>query len=318
LGLGFDPDGFVILYDHRSGLDYLRQIRDLREHGLELRLDGYGTHVFLRFEEVSDGDDVGWAELAQRQGLAGMPDARVALRRMRDEPVREAVRAIFSTRVAQEAFLPDPGEDETTVGADAARSALAASFDRLVSVVDADADTVSIAYDTSRLAAHIRAVRPRLLAQSLAGWALFEAVGTIACDGDHGRTTEAYDDWDGAVFVGDLARRSGSGDALAWRAAELARALLALEPGALLQAADADGLPGAWFEIPAVRAATGWNQWEGETFISAEAWDEFVDALAEREVLLESADASDHAAQLRRRAAEADYKLDVTDDAAAR
>ena len=40
----------------------------------------------------------GWAELAQRQGLAGMPDARVALRRMRDEPVREAVRGVFATR----------------------------------------------------------------------------------------------------------------------------------------------------------------------------------------------------------------------------
>lgn len=313
LGLGFDPDGFVILYDHRTGLDYLRQIRDLRENGLELQLDGYGCHVFLGFEEVSDAGGAGWAELAQRQGLAGMPDAHVALRRMRDEPVREAVRGVFGTRVAEEAFLPDAGEDDTRAGADAARTALANAFDRLATVAGVDEDTVSIAYEAGRLAGKVRGVRPRLLAQALAGWAIFDAVGTVACADDPERTTTAFDEWDGAEAVGDLARRSGTGDAQAWRAAELARALLALEPGALLEAADRDGLPHDWFEIAAIRAATGWNEWEGQTFIAAEAWEEFVDALAEREMLLDLPGASDHSAELRRRAAESGYKLTSTD-----
>ena len=249
LGLGFDPDGFVILSDHRTGLEYLRQIRDLRENGLELELDGYGCHVFLAFKEVSDAGGAGWAELAHRQGLAGMPDAHLALRRMRDEPVREAVRAVFATRVAEEAFLPDSGSDHPTqAGADAARTALAAAFERVQSVTRTDEDTVSIAYDTAKLVAVVRGVRPRLLAQALAGWAIFEAIGSIACEGHPDRTVEAFDAWDGAVAVGDLARKSGTGDAQAWRAAELARALLAVAPGDLTKAADADGLPRAWFD----------------------------------------------------------------------
>ena len=319
LGLGFDPDGFVILHDHRTGLDYLRQIKDLRENGLELELDGYGCHVFLAFEEVSDGGGASWADLAQRQGLAGMPDAHVALRRMRDEPVRAAVRGVFATRVAEEAFLPDAsGGPDTQVGADAARSALTAAFDRLASVTGSDEDVASIGLETSRLTARVRTVRPRLLAQALAGWTIFSAIGSVACGGHPGRTSDAFEDWDGADAVGDLARKSGAGDGQAWRAAELARALLALEPGALLEAADADGLPRSWFDLPAVRAATGWNEWEGEVFISAEAWDEFVDALAEREMLLDLPGASDHAAELRRRAAEASYKLEATDGAGAR
>jgi hypothetical protein len=319
LGLGFDPDGYVILHDHRSGLDFLRQIRDLREHGLEVELDGYGCHVFLAFEEVSDAGGAGWAELALRQGLAGVADARVALRRMRDEPIREAVRAVFSTRVAEEAFLPDvTGEPDTQAGADAARSALTSAFERLAAVAGSDEDTISITIETARLAARVRTVRPRLLAQALAGWTIFGAVGSIACDGHAERTVEAFDAWDGADAVGDLARRSGTGDAQAWRAAELARALLVLEPGALLEAADADGLPTAWFELPAVRAATGWNEWEGATYISAEAWDQLVDALAEREMLLDLDGASDHAAELRRRAAEAGYRLDDKGDRAGR
>ena len=41
-------------------------------------------------------------------------------------------------------------------------------------------------------------------------------------------------------------------------------------------------------QTDAVRAATGWNEWQGRTFISQEAWDEFVDAVAEREMVVRS------------------------------
>jgi len=314
LGLGHDPDGFVILRDHRTGHDYLRQLRDLREHGLELALDGYGCHVFLAFEEVTDRDGTGWAELAGRLGLSGVPDAHVALRRMRDEPVREAVAAVFATRVAEEAFLPELGDEvDTQAGADAARAALTAAFDRLATITSFEGDTVSVAYDAAKLASRVRSVRPRLLAQALAGWSIFSAIADVACGAEAERAVVAYDEWDGAAAVGDLARRSGSGDAQAWRAAELARALLALPPGRLVEAADAAGLPGSWFESAAVQAATGWNEWEGRVYLSAEGWDEFVDVVAEREMLLDLTGASDAAAELRRRAAEAGYRLDGED-----
>ena len=54
---------------------------------------------------------------------------------------------------------------------------------------------------------------------------------------------------------------------------------------------------------------------EGKTYIAAEAWDQFVDALAEREMLLDLPGASDHAAELRRRAADAGYGLGGTEGA---
>ena len=112
LGLGDDPAGFVILRDQRSGLQYLRHLRDTRERGLELSLDGYASHVFLGFEEVSDSDGAGWTELARRTGLAGIPDAWVALRWLRTEPLRDAVAALFATASVQAAFLP-PQETAT-------------------------------------------------------------------------------------------------------------------------------------------------------------------------------------------------------------
>ena len=317
LALGHDPDGFVILYDHRTGLDYLRQLRDLREHGLELTLDGYACHVFMGFEEVSDGDGAGWAELAQRVGLGGMPDAHVALRRMRDEPLREAVAAVFATHIAEEAFLPEVSTDpDTQSGADAARADFAMSLERLAIAAGRSDDTVSIAYDTAKQAGVVRGVRPRLLAQALAAWSVFAAIGDIGCDSDTVRTTVAFDEWDAATAVGDLARRSGSTDAQAWRVVELARALLAMPPGELRIAAEAEGLPLAWFDEMAIRAASGWNEWEGTTYLGQEAWDELIDALAERDRIQESAGATEAAAELKRRAAAAQYVLQDRNEAA--
>ena len=317
LHLRHDPEGFVILRDHRSGLDYLRQLADLREHGLELSLDGYACHVFLGFEQVSDHDGAGWATLAQRLGLAGVADARDALRRMRDEPLREAVNAVFSTRIAEDVFLPRLGGDtETETGADAARSDVTVALERLATVSDSNEDFVSSAHDLARHAESVRTIRPRLISQAIAGWLVFSAIGDIACGGETERTLAAFDDWDAAAAVGDRARRSGSSDAQAWRAVELARALLALAPGALLAAADEDDLPAVWFDSSAVRAASGWNEWQGATYLSQEAWDELMDALAERDDLLGLPNALDAAAELRRRAAAAGYRLKAEDPTA--
>jgi hypothetical protein len=87
-------------------------------------------------------------------------------------------------------------------------------------------------------------------------------------------------------------------------------------PGALAAAVDHGGLPATWFESAAVRAATGWNEWEGATYLGQEAWDEFVDALAERDMLTGLAAASGSAAELRRRAAAHRYQLGLEEDAA--
>ena len=38
-----------------------------------------------------------------------------------------------------------------------------------------------------------------------------------------------------------------------------------------------------WLQAPAVRVATGWNHWQGATFVSREAVEEWLDALAARE-----------------------------------
>lgn len=322
LGLGDDPDGYLILHDQRSGLQYLRQVRDTRERGLELSLDGYACHVFLGFEEVSDAAEAGWAELAARTGLAGIPDARAALRWLRAEPLRRAVAELFATASVQAAFLP-PQEAVSALSVLSARPAsqsptvapadLASAMGALAALLPVQVDVDAVAARAIGHATAARFLRPRLLAQAVVGAFVFGAIVEVAGEDDRGRVVMLYDEWGGAAAVASCARQAGSSDGQAWRAAELARALLALLPGRLRQL-PSQGLPTPWFDIAAVRDAAGWNRWQEATYLSREGWSELVDSLAGRDAILGQADADAAAVELKRRAAAAGYRLDAVDE----
>jgi hypothetical protein len=304
LGVGTDTNDWLILRDQRSGNDFLRSSEDTAAHGLELALDGYGCYVFLGFEEVSDRGGAGWAELAGRIGLGGVPDAHAALRRMREEPIRAAVASVFATRAAEEAFLSGTAA-ETLGGA----AALAAALERVREATGGTHVPPAETDETVRFLARTRDVRPRRLGQAVAAWALFRAIADVAADVQAHDASEAFDAWDTSNTVEDVARRCGSGDADAWRTVELVRALLVLVPGALTKAAEAEGLPVRWFEDASVCQASAWNRWQEQAFVSQEAWDELVDALAERDALLARSGVAAAASELKRRAATAGYRI---------
>jgi hypothetical protein len=67
---------------------------------------------------------------------------------------------------------------------------------------------------------------------------------------------------------------------------ELARAMLVIPPGELVDASDDETVLNAWLEHPAVRAASGWNEWQGRRYVSREAWEEVLETIAVRDRLL--------------------------------
>ena len=52
LALPHDPAAFVIFREARTGLEYLRSCREIRERGLDVSLGAYGTQVYWEFREV--------------------------------------------------------------------------------------------------------------------------------------------------------------------------------------------------------------------------------------------------------------------------
>jgi hypothetical protein len=317
LDLGDDPEGYLILHEARSGLQYLRQLRDLRDHGLELSMDGYACQVFLGFEEVSDAGGQGWAELAMRLGLGGVHDVHAALRHLREEPWREAVAALFGSPAVELAFVSpttDLAVDMTGTSEAAGTSATAGgerphALERLAALAGMGGDAAAAREMPGHLS-RARAVRPRLLAQAVAGWAVSDAVGRVACGGDPLRTEAAFDDWGASAAIGELSRRSGATDSQAWRVVELARALVGIERGSLMKVAAGPGLPSAWFSSAGVRTASGWHEWQGVGYVGQEPWDELVDAVAARDLILGEPGGPAAAMKLKRRAAAMGYRVD--------
>ena len=134
----------------------------------------------------------------------------------------------------------------------------------------------------------------------------------MATGGDRERTIEAFDAWDMGGTLGTCTRMLGHTDAVAWRVVELARAMLAVPTGDIERAADDDAVLARWLEDPGVRAATGWNEWQGHRYIRREAWDELLDTVVARDRLL--ADGADEvirasARRLEGRMAAAGYEV---------
>jgi len=234
-----------------------------------------------------------------------------ALRQLRAEPLRDAVAALFATATAQAAFL---APSESVARADPSGSAVMAPADlsdaiaRLADVARVETDVEALTLGSARDIAAARAIRPRLLAQSVTAALLFEPVVRLACGADVERAVAAYDEWGAGAAIGELARQAGATDAQAWRVVELARALVAIGPGSLA-AVPSNELPTSWFEATAVRTAAGWNRWQDETYLSREAWTELVEALAARDGVLGIEGAAAAANELKRRAAAAGYRL---------
>jgi hypothetical protein len=343
LAIADEIDRWVLLRDARTGLTYLRSAHDLHAKGLELDLPAYACHVFLDPDEVVDGPDRAWAGLAWRVGLAGIADVGAALEDHRLEPIRAAASELLSAGLLREAagaaFARTEGGAERllhpSVGrarealrgiaqaaradraeaADGAGSRLEARLRELVAVVRRGRRGGAEATPGERgLARWLGTDRARwgTLLGLLAAESLAAVARATADEPDAVASTTPFDAWGGAFALAEATRGVGLDDESAWRVVALVRAQLALPAGALAADAEADprqGAPAAWFERPEVRAATGWNEWAGETFVDRDAFEELVGGLAAREVVDGSWDAFALSEALIERVAAAGYRV---------
>jgi hypothetical protein len=118
-----------------------------------------------------------------------------------------------------------------------------------------------------------------------------EALGSLGEPGTDGIATDplgAFDGWHAGGALARALRETGLEESVAWRVVAVVRAMLATPVGALADAADAigpDGLQAAFVDHPAVRAAVGFNSWEGQDYVDRDAFEELVRALAARDLL---------------------------------
>jgi hypothetical protein len=96
LGLVDDPNSYCIFRDHVSGLEYIRNSKELCENGLYVELDAYRCHVFLDWREVQDNAWRQYAHLADYLSGRGVPSVEEALREVFLQPIHGPFRELVS------------------------------------------------------------------------------------------------------------------------------------------------------------------------------------------------------------------------------
>src|SRR3990172_5765564 len=114
LGLQNEDDYFVTFRDQVSGLEYIRNNRQIHQQGLYVELAAYQYHVFLDFHEIQDNEWRQYAQLAAFLNGRGVPSIAEALKEIFLQPVhypfRELVNAENFRRLI-EARLESPGTE---------------------------------------------------------------------------------------------------------------------------------------------------------------------------------------------------------------
>ncbi|RMF28693.1 MAG: alpha-amylase [Chloroflexi bacterium] len=96
LGLRKDERCFCIFRDHVTGLEYIRNNRELHEKGLYVELGAYKYHVFLDFREVEDNQWHQYARLAAHLNGRGVPSIEEALHELLLQPIHTPFRELVS------------------------------------------------------------------------------------------------------------------------------------------------------------------------------------------------------------------------------
>jgi len=125
LGLNDDGESYALFRDHISGLQFIRNSRDLFEKGLYVELNAYDRQVYLDFQQVRDGESRRHARLAAELNGRGVPSLEEAWRdlllRTVQQPLREALNAETLRRLMEAAAAPgglaDPAPLDDVEGA---------------------------------------------------------------------------------------------------------------------------------------------------------------------------------------------------------
>jgi cytochrome c556 len=105
LALSGDAHAYVIFRDLVSGLEYIRNSRDLAENGMYVELGAYQRHVFLDFREVEDNAQGHYGQLAAFLGGRGVPSVEEAVKELYLQPLHQAFRRLVGAETLP--FLMD-------------------------------------------------------------------------------------------------------------------------------------------------------------------------------------------------------------------
>ncbi len=114
LGLPDDPGTYVIFRDQITGLEYIRNCRQLHEQGMYVELGAFKYHVFLDFRIAQDNEWHHYGNLMGYLNGRGVPNVEDAIKEIFLQPIHEAFRQLVNADMFQRltaAALRKPGQE---------------------------------------------------------------------------------------------------------------------------------------------------------------------------------------------------------------
>jgi glycosidase len=101
LGLENKDAVFTLFQDHVTGLEYIRNNREIHDHGLYFELNAYQYHVFLDFREINDNVWGQYAQLTDYLNGRGVPNMEEAMREVLLQPLHYPFRELVNANMFQ-------------------------------------------------------------------------------------------------------------------------------------------------------------------------------------------------------------------------
>jgi hypothetical protein len=99
LDLHNDLDTFCLFRDQVSGLEYIRNSRELCEKGLYIELGAFKYHVFIDFREIRDNQWGHYAHIANELKGRGVPNIEETFKEMLLQPLQNALKELINTDI---------------------------------------------------------------------------------------------------------------------------------------------------------------------------------------------------------------------------
>lgn len=118
LGLTDRENRFCLLQEQRSGLWYIRTVREMVTNGFFASLNGFQTQVFLNIQERDDNADGHYRQLYESLGGKGIPDIHMGIQNIVLKDLYAALEALTSPeyfRSIREILFLDPKKQKERI-----------------------------------------------------------------------------------------------------------------------------------------------------------------------------------------------------------
>jgi glycosidase len=228
LGLHADEGVYYVFRDSITGLEYLRNGRELCENGLYVKLEAYKCHVFLDWREVQDNEWRQYGQLAGYLGGRGVPSIEDALKEVFLQPVLEPFRELVNAGHLRWLIDSRSAEPVGAKGRPALQAALDDAENRALVLLQEIQKFTNGDGDPEAIAGEVRRKLEAALSTgldddpaywgTLLGWVFSHALGKIVAEEDFAAQSRSWiDEWLlGKLLTGEFQRLGLDQDAAWW------------------------------------------------------------------------------------------------------